>query len=125
MGLTYSIPAVTFESPPERLPAERLGLSVPEYSGAVHFGNTADPIFMGACNGYFSSCSAAGYTFESQCFTGKRCVYDTVVDKGWHMSIANHRINTVISDVLEVYEDVPICEPDGECVDCYNWNYHT
>jgi len=80
---------------------------------------------MGACNSYFSTCAATGYAFESQCFTGKRCVYDTVSDKGWHLSIANHRINTVIKDVLEAYEEVPVCETDAECVDCYNWRFVT
>ena len=124
VGMTLGYPVVTFEAPPEQLPAKRLGLNLPSRMAAYHFGNTADPIYMGSCTGWSSSCSIAGYAFESQCFTGKRCVYDTVGNFGWHQNIANHRINTVIKDVLEKYNSTAPCEPDDECVDCYNWNFH-
>lgn len=124
VGMTLGYPVVTFEAPPEQLPAKRLGLNMPSRMAAYHFGNTADPIYMGSCTGWSSSCSIAGYAFESQCFTGRRCVYDTVGDFGWHQNIANHRIDTVIKDVLEKYNSTPPCEPDDECVDCYNWNFH-
>ncbi|KAJ4513763.1 hypothetical protein HRR78_006656 [Exophiala dermatitidis] len=123
VGLTYDLPAVTFETPPEKLPSHRLGLLSPRKPPTWHFGNTADPIFMGACTGWSSSCALAGYAFESQCFTGRRCVYDTVNDMGWRVSIANHRINTVIQEVLLKYNTTPTCEFDDECVDCYNWNF--
>ena len=118
LGLTFNYPAVTFESPGDRLPAQRLGLlqnSSGPNPGAYHFGNTADPVYMGACNGWSSSCGIAGYAFESQCFTGKRCVYDTVGDFGWRLNIGNHRINTVIEEVLWVYNRTAGCEGDGEC----------
>lgn len=59
MGLTFNIPAVSYEAVPEKLAAKRLGLAIPPYTGAHHIGNTADPVYMGACNGYFSSCSVA------------------------------------------------------------------
>jgi lipase ATG15 len=121
MGLTFGFPVVTFEAPGELLPARRLGLTKNHGPGAHHFGNTADPVFMGACNGWTSSCGIAGYAFESQCFTGKRCVYDTVGDYGWHLNIANHRINYVITEVLEKYNNTATCEEDSECVDCFNW----
>lgn len=39
------------------------------------------------------------------------------------MSINNHRLNVVIPDVLEAYNNTPTCESDDECVDCYNWNF--
>lgn len=126
VGLTFNIPAVSFESPPQALAAQRLGLAVhpnPRLHGAYHFGNTADPVYMGACNGWTSSCAIAGLAFESQCFTGQRCVYDTVADKGWHMSITNHRINYVIPNVLEAYDLVANCTIDDECVDCYEWYF--
>lgn len=124
MGLTFNIPAVSYEAVPEMLAAQRLGLAIPPYTGAFHIGNNADPVYMGACNGYFSPCSIAGFAFESQCHTGKRCVYDTVGDKGWSSSINNHRLKVVIPDVLEAYNTTPSCEADYECVDCYNWNFH-
>jgi lipase ATG15 len=123
VGLTLNVPSVSIESPPQRLPAQRLGLEIGPHNADYHIGNTADPVFMGACNGYFSTCSIAGFAFESQCHTGKRCVYDTVQDKGWRVSIANHRIHTVITEVLESYNSTPTCEPDDECVDCFNWNF--
>ena len=131
VGLTANIPAITFEAPPERLPAQRMGLLPPHPDTkaqgnraiAHHFGHTADPVYMGACNGFFSSCSIWGLSFESQCFTGKRCAYDTVKDKGWHSSITNHRINYVIENVFEAYDEVPACEEDNECEDCYLWKF--
>ncbi|KIW66776.1 hypothetical protein PV04_06071 [Phialophora macrospora] len=123
MGLRFNIPSVSIEAPPQRLAAERLRLALPPRSADYHIGNTADPIFMGACNGYFSSCSVAGFAFESQCHTGKRCVYDTVQDKGWRLSIANHRINVVIPQILEAYNSTPVCEADDECVECFNWKF--
>lgn len=125
VGLTFNIPAVTYEAPPERLPAQRMGLVHAKNSVTHHFGNTADPVFMGACNGFFSTCSLWGFAFESQCFTGKRCQYDTVADKGWHVNIGNHRINYVIENVLKAYDTVPKCDSDDnqECQDCFNWKF--
>lgn len=124
MGLTFGIPAVSYEAVPEKIGAQRLGLAIPPHSGGFHIGNNADPVYMGACNGYFSTCSIAGFAFESQCHTGKRCVYDTVGEMGWRSNINNHRLNVVIPNVLEAYNSTPVCEADEECVDCYNWNYH-
>ncbi|EXJ58279.1 hypothetical protein A1O7_05704 [Cladophialophora yegresii CBS 114405] len=123
MGLTFNIPSVSFEAPPQKLAAERLGLAPPPRSTDFHIGNTADPVFMGTCNGDFSSCSVAGCAFESQCHTGKLCVYDTVQDQGWRRSITNHRINVVIPQVLEAYNSTPVREADDECVDCFNWKF--
>lgn len=133
IGLTYGHPAVTFEAPPDALAAERLGLPLPPgstshqtrlYTGAYHFGNTADPVYMGSCHSFSSLCSVWGYAFESQCHTGTRCVYDTVGDKGWWPSIAHHGIDGVIKDVIEVYGEVPKCESeDIECAECLNWRF--
>lgn len=52
LGQTFGIPAVTFESPGDRLASQRLHL--PHEPGAgnlpiFHFGHTADPIFIGVC----------------------------------------------------------------------------
>ncbi|EGE01068.1 hypothetical protein TEQG_00122 [Trichophyton equinum CBS 127.97] len=133
LGRTYGLPAVTFEAVPEALPISRLGIPVPpggdphtpdaDYSGAFHFGHTADPVYMGSCNGATSICTLGGYAMESVCFTGKRCVYDTVQDFGWRVAIGTHRIVNVINDVLKKYKTVPSCQPDKACVDCPNWKF--
>jgi putative lipase involved disintegration of autophagic bodies len=52
LGQTFGVPAVSFESPGDRLAAQRLHL--PRGPGAAdmpiwHFGHTADPIFIGVC----------------------------------------------------------------------------
>ncbi|RYP04747.1 hypothetical protein DL765_010083 [Monosporascus sp. GIB2] len=109
LGLTYGLPVVTFEAVPEALAAGRLGLPVPpnadpnypqtrEYTGAFHFGHTADPVYIGTCNGATASCSFAGYAMESACHTGYECAYDTVADKGWRVGIGTHKIRAVIKD---------------------------
>jgi lipase ATG15 len=133
LGLTFGLPTVTFEAPGEDLAAKRLGLPAPpssdphkprtKYTGAYHFGNTADPVFMGTCNGATATCTLGGYAMESQCHTGKQCIYDTVSDYGWRVGIGNHKIHNVIDNVIKMYKTVPACEPDDECVDCFNWKF--
>lgn len=134
LGLTFGLPTVTFEAVPEALPAARLGLPSPpghdphlpqlrEYTGAYHFGHTADPVYMGTCNGINSICTWGGYAMESACHTGQMCTYDTVADKGWRVGLGTHKIKSVISDVLEVYDDVPPCAPEEECFDCVLWKF--
>ncbi|KAJ5569680.1 lipase atg15 [Penicillium hispanicum] len=134
LGLTFGLPAVTFEAIPEALPAGRLGLPSPpghdprlpqtrQNTGSFHFGHTADPIYMGTCNGINSICTWGGYALESACHTGQMCTYDTVADKGWRVGMGTHKIKSVISDVLEVYDDVPPCAPEEECYDCVLWKF--
>ncbi|OJJ43171.1 hypothetical protein ASPZODRAFT_136731 [Penicilliopsis zonata CBS 506.65] len=130
LGMTTGLPTVTFQAVPAALPAQRLGLLLPQSRGETvgthvyNFGHTADPIYMGACNGYGSTCTWAGFAFESVCHAGRRCVYDTVADKGWGMGISSHRILTVLREVLEVYDEVPACEwEDPECEDCGMWQF--
>ncbi|KAL4751722.1 putative lipase atg15 [Aspergillus terricola var. indicus] len=134
LGLTFGLPVVTFEAVPEALPAARLGLPSPpgydpalpqarKFTGAYHFGHTADPVYMGTCNGVSSVCTWGGYAMESACHTGQTCVYDTVADKGWRVAIGTHRIKAVISDVIEVYDEVPHCAPEEECYDCELWKF--
>ncbi|OQD75336.1 hypothetical protein PENDEC_c007G02536 [Penicillium decumbens] len=116
LGLTFGLPVVTFEAVPEALPAARLGLPSPPghdprlpqrrgNTGAYHFGHTADPVYMGTCNGINSVCTWGGYAMESACHTGQMCTYDTVADKGWRVGIGTHKIRNVISDVIQVYDD--------------------
>ncbi|QPG73104.1 hypothetical protein FOA43_000409 [Brettanomyces nanus] len=128
VGRTYGLPAVTFESPGERLPTTRLHLPVPpglpeEYEHIWHFGNTADPIFLGICNGASSSCNIAGYAMETQCHSGLVCTYDSVKDLGWHVNMLNHRLKNVIDNVLSVYNETAPCVRPPPCMDCYNWYF--
>ncbi|KAK8049333.1 hypothetical protein PG994_011063 [Apiospora phragmitis] len=95
-----------------------------EYTGAAHFGHTADPIYVGTCNGATASCSFAGYALETSCHTGLECVYDTVADKGWRVGIGTHKIRNVINDVLRKYDEVPECKSTPECRDCANWKMY-
>ncbi|KAF8250900.1 alpha/beta-hydrolase [Wilcoxina mikolae CBS 423.85] len=130
LGQTYGLPVVTFEAPGEALASERLGLPTPPNGarqsselGVYHFGHTADPIYMGACNGPTSACSIGGYAMESRCHAGMECVYDVVSDKGWRMGLGYHRIQGVIKDVIQVYDEVPKCTSEPGCVDCFNWKF--
>lgn len=50
-------------------------------------------------------------------------MYDTVGDLGWRVSVSTHRILSVISDVLERYDGVPVCGGDVDCVDCFGWKF--
>lgn len=133
VGQTYNIPAVAFEAPGEALASERLSLPLPpgEVSRqrtdipVYHFGHTADPIFMGTCNGPTSACSIGGYALETHCHAGMECVYDVVSDRGWRMGLGYHRIQGVIKDVIETYDTVPECKAEPDCVDCFNWKFTT
>ncbi|RAO67791.1 uncharacterized protein BHQ10_003803 [Talaromyces amestolkiae] len=82
LGLTFGLPTVAFQAIPDALPAARLGLPTPpgyngllpqsrKNTGIFHIGHTADPIYMGACNGVGSTCTWAGYAFESACHVGE------------------------------------------------------
>jgi len=132
LGLTFGHPVVTFEAIPQALAASRLRLPTPPGNPSAlearnnaaiwNFGHTADPIYMGTCNGATSLCYMAGYSLESQCHSGLRCVYDVVGDKGWWVSMSTHPIRSSIRDVYKAYDDVPVCVSDTECVDCFNWN---
>lgn len=135
LALTYGLPAVTFEAVPEALPASRLGLPIPPganpdtpqtraYTGTYHFGHTADPVYIGTCNGATATCSFAGYAMESTCHTGYECVYDVVADKGWRVGIGTHKIRAVISDVILKYDTVPKCVRTPDCRDCGPWKMY-
>lgn len=128
LGRTYGLPVVAFEAPGELLAAKRLHLphapGVPVWRDHIwHFGHTADPVYMGVCNGAGSSCWIAGYAMETQCHSGLECVYDVVTDLGWHVSLVNHRIHVVIDDVIQQYNDTPKCQVPPPCKDCYNWKF--
>lgn len=126
LGRTFGLPVVTFESPGEMLAAKRLHLPFPPGFSPEHiwhFGNNADPIFMGVCNGPSSSCSIAGYAMESICHSGMKCTYDTVTEMGWHVNVLNHRLKTVIDDLLMKTNVTAECIQPPPCLDCYDWTF--
>lgn len=128
LGRTYGLPVVAFEAPGEMLATKRLHLpqapGIPKHLEHIwHIGNTADPIFMGVCNGASSSCSVAGYAMETACHTGQMCVYDVVTDMGWHVNLLNHRIHTVIDDIILAYNETAKCMEQPPCRDCFNWRF--
>lgn len=128
LGRTYGLPVVAFEAPGEMLATKRLHLpqapGIPRHLEHIwHVGNTADPIFMGVCNGASSSCNMAGYAMETSCHTGQVCVYDVVGDRGWHVNLLNHRIHTVIDDIILAYNETAKCVEQPPCRDCFNWRY--
>ncbi|KAF2457983.1 Alpha/Beta hydrolase protein [Lineolata rhizophorae] len=134
LGLTFGLPVVTFEAVPEAMPAARLGLPTPPGfhvgmhqqrpdTGTFHFGHTADPIYMGTCNGASSFCTLGGYALQSSCHTGHVCAYDTVGDLGWRVGLGTHKIRSVIKDVIEKYDEPAACERRENCTDCFNWKF--
>ncbi|KAI6024735.1 alpha/beta-hydrolase [Pisolithus microcarpus] len=132
LGVTFGVPVVAFESPGERLAAQRLHLpSPPSTQHVTHVYHTADPIAMGTCNGVLSSCSLAGFAMETKCHLGESIVYDTVSNLSWSVNIQNHGIVTVIENVLGkpwtacdgVSREVPIPKPEVDCVECYSWEF--
>lgn len=130
LGRTYGLPVVAYEAPGELLATQRLHLpqppGYPMYMEHIyHVGNTADPIFMGVCNGVSSTCNAAGYAMETACHTGKLCVYDVVTDKGWSVNVLNHRIHTVVDEIILKYNETAECVEQPPCRDCFNWRYVT
>ena len=128
LGRTYGLPVVTFEAPGERLASKRLHLPMPpglpeNMEHIWHFGNNADPIFMGVCNGPSSSCSLGGYAMESMCHSGLKCTYDTIKKLGWHVNVLNHRLKTVIDELLMKTNETAKCERPPPCIDCYDWTF--
>lgn len=131
IGLQHAIPSVTFETYPQAMAAKRLGLPAAgdvaplrKYTGGFHFGHTADPVYMGTCNGASSFCSIGGYAFDTLCHTGKRCAYDVVKDWGWRQSTQTHSLLYAINNVYKVYDKAATCvDEDVDCVDCFLWKF--
>ncbi|TGO43476.1 hypothetical protein BHYA_0001g01070 [Botrytis hyacinthi] len=131
VALTFGHPVLTFESVPQALAISRLALPTPpgynsasearDNVGIWNFGHTADPVYMGTCNGATSLCAFAGYALESTCHAGLRCVYDVVTDFGWSVSLSTHGIRASIRNVYKKYDEAPTCVAETDCVDCFNW----
>ncbi|KAF9265594.1 alpha/beta-hydrolase [Marasmius fiardii PR-910] len=137
LGSTYGLPAVAFESPGERLAAERLHLPLPPPSlnnsssvlPVTHIYHTADPIPQGACSGFYSPCAQAGYALETRCHLGKSIVFDTVKKLKWAVDVRTHPIKHIIN-LLEADDitwgdgrDVPEALEEKDCTDCSKWRF--
>lgn len=122
LGARFGLPAVSFESPGEKLASERLLLPSPPISPVTHVFHNADPIALGTCTGLDSACTAGGFAMETGCHTGKRIVYDVVNVLGWKPNVQKHVIKDVIHKVLEADveweegREVPLARDEEE--DC-------
>ncbi|KAL0066424.1 hypothetical protein AAF712_006466 [Marasmius tenuissimus] len=138
LGSTFGLPAVAFESPGERLAAERLHLPLPPSSlspsssvlPVTHVYHNADPIPQGACTGFGSPCAQAGYALETRCHLGKSIVYDTVGQLGWAVDVRTHPIRQVIRRLLDMDDltweegrEVPRAVGEEGCSDCFKWTF--
>ncbi|KAF9178703.1 putative lipase atg15, partial [Haplosporangium sp. Z 11] len=134
LGISKGYPTFTFQSPGDSLYGQRVGL-VKEHlkerdlkkMPVWQFGHTADPVYMGTCNGATSSCYAAGYALETKCHLGRICVYDTVEELGWRPAIQAHTIFSFINvvenwpNITKGREAVPVCSAQIDCQDCVQW----
>jgi lipase ATG15 len=93
---TSSIP---FRSSPALSPAPPPSLGHHPIA-TTHVYHNADPIPQGACTGFGSPCTHAGYALETRCHLGKSVVFDTVGKLGWSVSVRHHVIRGVVMDVL-------------------------
>jgi len=132
LGITFGVPVVTFESPGERMAAQRLHLpSPPSTHHITHVWHTADPIAMGTCNGVLSSCAIGGYAMESRCHLGNVIEYDTVSNLSWSVDLRTHAIVQVIEKLLsqpwdaaeESGREVPAITRQDDCLDCFKWDF--
>ncbi|KAF8350464.1 alpha/beta-hydrolase [Amanita rubescens] len=143
LGATYGLPAVAFESPGERLAAQRLHLPLPPHAlppynldtdkptvAVTHVYHNADPIPQGSCTGFGSPCAQAGYALETKCRLGKSIIFDTVGKLGWGVDVRRHIIRDVIHKVLEIayveWEDgreVPVARAELDCTECQRWEF--
>ncbi|PFH51743.1 hypothetical protein AMATHDRAFT_142006 [Amanita thiersii Skay4041] len=146
LGATYGLPAVAFESPGERLAAQRLHLPLPPPQvppnitntntpplppvAVTHIYHTGDPIPQGTCTGFGSPCAQAGYAMETHCHLGKTIVFDTVEKLGWRVDVRRHVIRDVIHKVLEIEDieweegrEVPMAREEVNCTECRKWQF--
>lgn len=128
MGLTYSFPAVTFNSPGEMRYAKASGLKYdPSHLNKIyHFGHNADTIFTGKCNGILSWCYIAGYIVETKCHLGHTCEYNATGELGISESILTHPMKYIMNNILPNWEKgMPKCisNTQNNCSDCEEWDY--
>lgn len=128
MGLEYSIPVVTFNSPGEKHYVNSVGLKYKnsDLDKIYHFGHNADTIFIGKCNGLLSWCYIAGYIVETKCHLGYTCEYNATGKLGLSESIFTHPMKYIMNNIISNWEnDMPECvhSTTNNCTDCHDWTY--
>ena len=125
MSLSTGWPAVTFESPGEKLAAIRLGIPINENDMSRylihHVGNAGDPIFLGTCRGPTSPCYYGGYALETKCHVGQLLVYNQS-SSSLSIELANHRLAHVIEKFIRP-NPVPELQFQSNCMDCPEWTF--
>jgi len=123
LAATNNLAAFAYEAPGELLYAQRIGLKIDPSNmqryPIFHFGNDADPIYLGTCQGRFSTCYQFHYAMETGCHIGSTCTYDG----GAVTNINNHRLNVCINRFYTPAPVVPTCIPQNDCVDCGAWKF--
>lgn len=119
--------AITFASPGPYYYARHLGLDTDEPGSqwrypVWNFGITSDPIFMGTCTGFATSCYLSGYAMETACRHGMDCVYQV---SSWQPDVSTHRIDWFIDHVISNKDKYPLpsCLSNRNCTDCQHWLY--
>jgi lipase ATG15 len=123
--------AITFESPGTLFFAKKIH-KITLIDHIFNYGSKYDPIFMGECHGFSSSCFYAGYTMNTVCHLGDKCVFlenskqtpSFIVQTTNSVKIENifqHRMHYVL-DILENTE-LPQCRKQKECRDCIDWDF--
>jgi len=148
LGATFGVPAVAFESPGDRLAAQRLHVPLPPSAQnntdalvpVTHVYHTADALATGQCVGPHSLCARTGFALETKCHIGQSIVYDTGRYLGWSVGVLSHRMTQVLSELLSEDWDkrvlrgrsvpssvaatlgaVPEAQHETDCVDCAGW----
>lgn len=77
---------------------------------------------MGTCG---NTCWTFGYNIYTKCHSGYTCTYNAKEKLGYTESILNHRIDSIIKNIIPHWEnDFPECIQDITCSDCESWDYN-
>lgn len=133
-GVISGLPSIGFESPPirhflewnnllnvknnENLKTDDIDPDM-FLNHVYNFGLYDDPIFMGECNGITSFCHLSGYTLDTTCHVGKKCVLDkpSEMNEIEKENLFKHRIPHVINELL--LQGLPECNLVEECIELY------
>jgi lipase ATG15 len=126
IGVIYNVPSITFSSPNIKHYLDLLEIKYNKSSLKIYnFGINSDPIFMGTCNGMFSTCYYFGYIMKTKCNIGYKCIYDSKNELDLSENIYSHKLKYLINKILPYWEErLPRCEMFDDCVECEEWRYN-